>query len=116
MADLTARQLRWLHSIVGDDVADSALQTQYDELGSVRDVAIWEVRRQKNLLLDSPLSTNVSGVASVNTTENVKALERELARLTTLDSDPSDDPVPAPEDGELVQRFEVIDLVRSRGR
>ena len=114
MADLTAPQLKWLRDTVGTEPDDAALQGRFDVLGSVRDVGIAVLRDRRANLLATSLQVSVAGVASINNTENVKALEREIAALAKLDDDPTDEP------GEDVSgtggRFEVFNLTRSRGR
>lgn len=115
MAELTGRQLRWLHDEVGQSVTDAELQTRYDDLASVRDVALSVLRDRRAALLESPLSVSVNGVASVNNAENVKALERRLAALAKLDDDPTDEPG-EDTDGGGAQRFQQITLRRARGR
>jgi hypothetical protein len=114
MAQLNEIQLRWLRDEVGSSVPDDTLQGRYDDLGSVRDVALSVLRDRRAKLLDSPLSVSVSGVASINNTENVRALERRMAALTKLDDDPTDEPGEDVEGGAVV--LEPIQLVRSRRR
>ena len=115
MADpLTARQLRWLRDTVGDTVELAELQSRFDDLESVRDVAIAVLRDRRRAYLDSSLKVSVSGVASVDNTENVKAIEREIAQLVKLDHDPTDEP--GEEATAAVQRAETFQLVRSRRR
>lgn len=114
MADLTPTQLRWLHDTVPDTWEDAALQARYDELGSVRDVALSILRDKRKDLLDSPLKVSLSGVASVDNAENVKALERSLAEIARLDDDPTS--TPGEEAAAAVPRWETFNLTRSRGR
>lgn len=114
MADLTPTQLRWLHEQVPDSWTDAALQARFDELGSVRDVALSIIRDQRKDLLDSPLKASLSGVASYDNDPNVKALERTLAELARMDDDPTSDPGEAAAAG--VAQWETFNLARSRGR
>lgn len=114
MPTLTDKQKRWLRDELPDSVTDEQLQSRYDDLGSVRDVAIAFLRDQRSELLASPLSTSVAGVASVNYSENVKAIERRLAALVQLDDDPTDEPG-EPVDGTGHVFRETV-LTRTRGR
>lgn len=114
MTDLTAGQTAWLRSEVGNTVTDEVLQAKFDRLGSVRDVAIECLRERRAQWLDQPLTVSVAGVASVSFSENVKSLDRRIAALLKLDSDPSDDSPTG--DGAVEDGFEQIQLTRSRRR
>jgi len=115
MAALTARQLAWLRAQLGDTPPDAELQAAFDRLGSVRDVAIETIRKRYQVLIDQPASTSLAGVGSMSWGENIKALERMIASLSKLDSDPSDDTEPPlPDDGS--RRGAVIYRTRARGR
>lgn len=114
--ELTDTQIAWLRAELGDTPSTDDLNAAYERLGSVRDVAIEEVRKRRNRMLDQPLSVNLSGVASVNYAENVKALERRLAALTGLDDDPSDDPGDVVGDEDGFREGGVVQLVRTRRR
>ena len=116
MVDLNANQLAWLRDEVGDSPETSELNEMFDRLGSVRDVAIAVLRRRRANLLASPLSTTLQGVASVNYSENVKALERRIAALERLDDDPSDTPGEPVDGGTVGDGFQVSRLYRTRGR
>jgi flagellar motor switch protein FliM len=74
MTTLTARQLGWLHAEVGPTPVDADLQTSFDELASVRDVAIRVIRTRLNAMIEQPATVTLSGVASVSYAENIKAL------------------------------------------
>lgn len=114
MADLTAEQLRWLRDEIGDAPSDTDLNQRFADYESVRDVALSVLRDRRQELLATPLSVNVTGVASTNAAENVKAIERQIAALARLDEDPSDD---SPADGVAgADSMEVYNLTRSRGR
>lgn len=116
MTDLTAVQLRWLRDELGAKPDDAALQERYDDLGSIRDVGISILRSRRSALLARPLSTNVTGVASVNYAENVKALDRRIEALSRLDADPTDEPGEDVDGGTATVDLEPIQLFRSRGR
>lgn len=117
MTNLTSAQTSWLRSEVGSTVTDVDLQSKFDRLGVVRDVAIEVLRERRAKWLDQPLSVSVSGVASVNFGENVKAIERRIAALLKLDEDPSDNSPTG--DGAAEAEggvFEQIQLTRTRRR
>jgi hypothetical protein len=116
MTALTDRQLAWLRSELGDSPATPELQSRFDSLGSVRDVAIDEIRRRRNALLESPASVSLSGVASVSMGENIKGYERLLSGLTKLDDDPSDNPGSETGDDDPARSGGVIQLTRARRR
>ena len=115
MTDLNPAQLQWLRDELGDTPDDAALQGRFDTLGSIRDVAIAVLRGRRSALLAKPLSANVSGIASVNYAENVKALDRRIDALSRLDPDPTDEPG-EDVDGAGQVRLEPIELYRTRGR
>jgi hypothetical protein len=116
MTDLNTLQLQWLRDELGSQPDDAALQERYDALGSVRDVAIAVLRGRRADLLRKPLTTTVSGVASVNYAENVKAIERRISALERLDDDPTDTPGEDVDGGAGGDHIEAFQLVRSRGR
>lgn len=114
MAELTATQIQWLRDQVGDEPADAELQTRYDDRGgSLRDTALSVLASRRRELLESSLKVTATGVASVDNTENVKALERDIAALSKLDDDPTDGPDELP---GAPERFSTFGLVRSRRR
>src|SRR4051794_10171243 len=117
MADLTPSQLAWLRSEVGTSPTDDDLEAAYVRLGSVRDVAIESLRDRRARLLESPLSVNVPGVASVNNAENVKAIERRISALVKLDDDPTSTPGEDTDGGAAIAAiFSTLQLTRSRRR
>ena len=115
MTDLTARELRWLHDELGAAIPDEDLQARYDELESIRDVALAVLRDQRSKLLASPLAVSVSGVASINNAENVKAIERRINALVQLDDNPTDDPGQGAADN-APDTLNVVTLTRTRRR
>lgn len=117
MTALTARQQAWLTSELGSTVTTEAMQARYDAVGTVRATAVSLLRERITALVNSPLSVGISGVATVNQSENVKALERQIARIERLDDDPSDDTSEdVPVDGMQPVEFRRIGSTRSRRR
>ena len=115
MAALTEAQISWLRSEVGASTGTEDLQARYDRLESVRDVAMEVLRERRAALLEQPLSLNLSGVASVDYTNNVAAIERRLTALANLDDDPSDDDG-AEQESPDADHIETFTLTRSRRR
>lgn len=116
MVDLNENQVAWLRDEVGDTPSTDELNVMFERIGAVRDVAIAVWRRRRTNMLKSPLSTSLSGVASVNYAENVKALERRIAALERLDADPSDTPGEDTDGGTVDDGLVVTRLYRTRGR
>jgi hypothetical protein len=72
---------RWLLSQLGTDTDTADLDDRYTRLGTARAVAIEVLYQRKADLLAQPASVTVSGVVGVTYTENIKALERQIAFL-----------------------------------
>lgn len=113
---LNTDQLAWLRSEVGTAPADDNLNARYDRLGSVTGVAVEVLRERRAKMLEQPLSLTVNGVATVNYSENIKALDRRLSALADLDEDPTDEPGEDPDGGAGLPDVEVHHLTRARGR
>lgn len=77
---LTDAEYAYLRSELGE--ADRGeLDARYIRLGSTEAVAVEVLRERKAALVADPLAVTVQGVATVNTSENVKAIERQIAAL-----------------------------------
>lgn len=72
---------RWLLSQLGTATDTADLDDRYTRLGNARAVAIEVLYQRKADLLAQPASVAVSAVVSVTYTENIKALERQIAFL-----------------------------------
>lgn len=114
--ELTEKQLKWLGSQLGDEPVAADLQTAYDRLGSVRDVALETLRKRRAQWLSQPMSVNVSGVASLSYAENVKAIERQIAELVRMDDDPSDNAGGGDVEAAGDDYLEIIPFTRNRRR
>ncbi|GHJ34343.1 hypothetical protein ACFV4E_22380 [Streptomyces hygroscopicus] len=102
----------WLISQLGTATDLNDLDQRYTRLGTARAVAIEVLyERKAALVMGQPASVNVSSVVSVSYTENIKALERQIAALEAGDPPAPDDPT----DGISSTRFDVIQL-RERPR
>ncbi|MCY0922578.1 MULTISPECIES: hypothetical protein [unclassified Streptomyces] len=84
--------LRWLISQLGPDTDPVDLAQRYDQLGSARAVAGEVLSERIAALLSEPLRVTVNGVATIDHSANVAALERRLNQLDTQTA--PDDPVP----------------------
>lgn len=77
---LTEAEYAYLRSELGEaNRAD--LNTRYQRLDSLEAVAIEVLRERRAALISDPLAVSVQGIATVNSAENVKALERQIADL-----------------------------------
>ncbi|MFD8516594.1 hypothetical protein ACFV27_37320 [Streptomyces antimycoticus] len=102
----------WLIGQLGTatDLAD--LDQRYTRLGSARAVALEVLyERKAALVMDQPASVSVSSVVSVTYTENIRAIERQIALLEDGQPPAPDDP----SDGDSATGFSVIQL-RERPR
>lgn len=82
----------WLLAQLGTNTPTADLETRYNRLGSARAVALEVLYERKAALLQQPASVNVSSVVGVTFTENIKALERQIALLESGDPAAPDDP------------------------
>lgn len=115
MPELSPRQLRWLRDEIGDKPDDAELHERYDQLRSVRDVAMAVLRKRRADLISRPMSVTVTGVAGTGTAENVRAIERQLNALALMDDDPSDDAGGGQGD-QANDHLQVLHLERPRRR
>ncbi|MFK8851248.1 hypothetical protein [Streptomyces sp. Ac-502] len=83
---------KWLLSQLGTATDTADLDTRYARLGSARAVALEVLYQRKADLLAQPASISVSAVVSVAYTENIKALERQIAYLEGGGSPAPDEP------------------------
>lgn len=90
---------RWLLDQLGTATDLVDLEARYTLLGTARAVAISILTQRKADLIAQPASVNVSSVVGVTYTENIKAIERQIALLEAADAPPAPDE-PADEDDE----------------
>ncbi|NJQ04097.1 hypothetical protein [Streptomyces lonarensis] len=81
MTALTDAEYAYLCSELGEaDRAD--LDRRHQRLGSFQAVALEVLQDRRAALLSDPLTVTVQGVATVNSAENVRALERQIEGMT----------------------------------
>jgi hypothetical protein len=85
--------LRWLQAQLGPDSDSADLASRYERLGSARAVVLEVLHERIALLVAEPLKVTVNGVATIDNSANVAALERQAAQIATADA--PDDPTPA---------------------
>jgi hypothetical protein len=71
----------WLIGQLGTATDLTDLEVRYARLGTARAVAIEVLEERKAALIAQPANVSVSSVVSVSTAENIKAIERQIARL-----------------------------------
>lgn len=110
---MTEAQWEWLRAQVGD-VERVDAEAAYLRLGNVRDAAVEILRARRTALLADPLSVTISGVLTVSTAENVKALERDIAGLLSGPADPT--VVVVDVDGAGLDEVRVVPIARRWAR
>ncbi|MFI0822330.1 hypothetical protein ACH4TX_41845 [Streptomyces sp. NPDC021098] len=109
--DATVRA--WLIAQLGTTTDLADLDQRYTRLGTARAVALEVLYERKAALVnDQPAGVSVSAVVSVTYTENIKALERQIAMLESGQPPAPDDPTT---DDTSSTGFSVIQL-RERPR
>ncbi|MGW2585878.1 hypothetical protein ACWCYZ_31930 [Streptomyces virginiae] len=73
--------LRWLLAQLGPDTDPSELAQRYERLHSARAVAQEVLAERIGALLTEPLRVTVNGIATIDQSGNVAALERRLTQL-----------------------------------
>lgn len=84
--------LHWLQSQLGPDTDMADLAARYERLHSARAVAAEILHERIATLVAEPLKVTVNGVATIDNSANVAALERRAAQLL---SEPAPDERPA---------------------
>lgn len=88
---MTPATLAWLLAELGTGTDTADLTDRYARLGTARAVAIEVLRQRRADLLAQPATVNVSSVISVGYTENIRALERQIAALEAGDNPAPDE-------------------------
>ncbi|MGW2051822.1 hypothetical protein ACWCPF_42860 [Streptomyces sp. NPDC001858] len=76
--------LAWLLAQLGPDTDQTDLQTRYARLGSARAVALEVLNERRAKLLSEPLQLTVNGVATLDQSNNLTGLERQIASVEGL--------------------------------
>lgn len=99
----------WLLMQLGTATNLADLDQRYTRLGRARAVALEILgERKAALVMDQPATLNLSSVVSLSYTENIKAIERQIALLESGQPPAPDDP---PADDTSSTGFEVIQLI-----
>lgn len=75
--------LRWLQAQLGPDIEAADLTAPYERLHSARAVALEALHERIAALVAEPLKVTVNGVATIDNSADVAALERHAAQLAT---------------------------------
>ncbi|MFI7322725.1 hypothetical protein [Streptomyces venezuelae] len=92
---MTGEVLHWLQALLGSDTPPEELASRYERLGTARAVAHEVLQERIAQLLSDPLKVTVNGIATVDSSPNLTALERRLAQLDTATA-PDDSPAAGP--------------------
>jgi hypothetical protein len=104
----------WLTGQLGTSTDLADLETRYTRLATARAVALEVLyERRAALVHDQPASVNVSSVVAVAYTENIKAIERQIAELRTGIPLAPDETDP---DGDGTAQDDSIALIRLTAR
>ncbi|WP_399559478.1 hypothetical protein [Streptomyces chartreusis] len=109
---LDANVQAWLLAQLGTTTPVTDLEARYTRLGTARAVAIEVLYERKAALIQSPASVNVSGAVAVTFTENIKALERQIALLESGEPPAPDDPAGTGDDTVLLGTFQLVERRR----
>ncbi|MEV0370567.1 hypothetical protein AB0I10_12160 [Streptomyces sp. NPDC050636] len=82
--------LRWLQAQLGPDTDAEDLTARYERLHSAKAVALEVLYERVAALVAEPLKVTVNGVATIDNSANVAALERRAAQIA--DETAPDDP------------------------
>ncbi|MFE4305678.1 hypothetical protein [Streptomyces sp. NPDC056891] len=76
--------LAWLRAQLGTTTDEQDLATRYTRLGRARAVAAEVLAERRAALLAEPLRMTVDGVVTIDQSNNLAGLERQLAGLAEL--------------------------------
>ena len=82
----------WRPAELGTTTPIADLEARYTRLGTARAVALEILRERLAALRAQPASINVTGAVALNTAENIKAYERQIASLENGEPPAPDDP------------------------
>ncbi|MFJ2774773.1 hypothetical protein [Streptomyces sp. NPDC087300] len=92
--------LAWLRAQLGTATGEQDLASRYERLGRARAVAAEVLAERRAKLLAEPLRMTVDGVVTIDQTNNLAGLERQIADLDDLVA--PDDPAPGDAGPDLV--------------
>ncbi|WP_051853172.1 hypothetical protein [Streptomyces aureocirculatus] len=92
---MTGEVLHWLQALLGSDTTPEELASRYERLGTARAVAHEVLQERIAQLLTDPLKVTVNGIATVDNSANLAALERRLDQIDSVTA-PDDPPADAP--------------------
>ncbi|MEW1659752.1 hypothetical protein [Streptomyces sp. NPDC093707] len=92
--------LAWLRAQLGAATDEQDLAARYARLGRARAVAAEILAERRAKLLADPLRMTVDGVVTIDQSNNLAGLERQIAGLTDLVA--PDDPAPGEAGADLV--------------
>ncbi|MCK7627215.1 hypothetical protein MUU72_29670 [Streptomyces sp. RS10V-4] len=92
--------LAWLRAQLGPATDEQGLTARYTRLGRARDVAAEVLAERRAALLAEPLRMTVDGVVTIDQSNNLAGLERQIASLPDLVA--PDDPTPGEASADLV--------------
>ncbi|MFD8023677.1 hypothetical protein ACFV6G_25045 [Streptomyces lavendulae] len=101
---MNSEVLRWLMAQLGPDSDPADLGQRYERLRSARAVAQEVLQERIAALLAEPLRVSINGIATIDQTNNVAALERRLAQV-------ADQPGPDEAEEAPLAAFASIPLV-----
>ncbi|MEV7579055.1 hypothetical protein ACIRUY_29715 [Streptomyces erythrochromogenes] len=78
---MNSEVLRWLMAQLGPDSDPADLGQRYERLRSARAVAQEVLQERIASLLAEPLRVSINGIATIDQTSNVAALERRLTHV-----------------------------------
>nr|WP_223184470.1 hypothetical protein [Streptomyces sp. CBMA152] len=90
--------MHWLQAQLGPDIDVADLAARYERLYSARAVAVEVLHERIAALVAEPLKVTINGVATIDNSANVTALERRAARLA---DEPTPDETSTVDDGLL---------------
>ncbi|WP_328403941.1 hypothetical protein OHS70_34090 [Streptomyces sp. NBC_00390] len=103
--------LAWLLAQLGPNTEQTDLATRYARLGSARKVAHEVLSERRARLLADPLRMTVDGVVTIDQSNNLAGLERQIAALVDV---PAPDDAAAGEPGVDLVTAPIIPARRSR--
>jgi hypothetical protein len=102
----------WLLAQLGTTTDLTDLNARYTRLGTARAVALEILYERKAALLQQPASVSVSSVVAVTFTENIKAIERQIALLESGQPPAPDDPAGTGDDTVYLGVVQLVERPR----